>query len=239
MFQMFTPAWGGTAAEALAAFRFVRLDGSGNFVYCDTEHENVVGLTADACSSGGNPSLAAWGFSGLLDASGAISKGDLLMVGANGVVVSASAKRRGWVVGRAFAAASGSKVNAFTFAPYYRDLDAVGQVDITTAGAGTYTAANWQVGYIERDCAGAGRTDTTDTAANLIAGLGLDADGKSASLAVKNVSDAAEAITFAGGTGVTLRSVEDTGAQGELSILKLIRTSSTTCDLWITSIAVA
>lgn len=77
--------------------------------------------------------------------------------------------------------------------------------NITTAGAGTYTAAQLLNGLITRDPNGAARTDTTDTAANIIAALGLDANYKEAEAVVVNTADAAETITLAGGTGVTLK----------------------------------
>ncbi len=43
--------------------------------------------------------------------------------------------------------------------------------EINTAGAGTYLAAHLVKGTIVRDCTGASRTDTLDTAANLVGAL--------------------------------------------------------------------
>lgn len=79
--------------------------------------------------------------------------------------------------------------------------------NITTAGAGTYTAANLLTGRITRDPNGANRTDTTDTAANIIAaaGLALTADYQEKDCLIVNTADAAETITLAGGVGVTLK----------------------------------
>lgn len=77
--------------------------------------------------------------------------------------------------------------------------------NITTAGAGTYTAANLLTGRITRDPTGGDRTDTTDTAANLISGLGLDANYRERECLIVNTADAAETITLAGGVGVTLK----------------------------------
>ena len=56
---------------------------------------------------------------------------------------------------------------------------------------------------ILRDPTGAGRTDTTDTAANLIAACVPD-PGDMHTVLVKNTADAAEALTIAAGTTVTL-----------------------------------
>lgn len=72
---------------------------------------------------------------------------------------------------------------------------------IATAGAGTYTAANLLTGIIVRDCAGAGRTDTLDTAANLVAAITGVKVGDTLRVHVINGSDAAETITLAAGTG--------------------------------------
>lgn len=76
---------------------------------------------------------------------------------------------------------------------------------LATVGAGTYTAALLATGTIRRDPAGDDRTDTTDTAANIISALGLDADYKEATVLIVNTAEAAETITLAGGTGVTLK----------------------------------
>lgn len=96
---------------------------------------------------------------------------------------------------------------------------------ITTAGAGTYTAAQLLNGVIARDPNGAGRTDTTDTAANIITGLGLNADYKEAEVVVVNTADAAETITLAGGSGVTLKGAI-TIAQNQSTRLAIMRTGA-------------
>ncbi|MET0263236.1 MAG: hypothetical protein ABW223_10090, partial [Rariglobus sp.] len=75
---------------------------------------------------------------------------------------------------------------------------------LATAGAGTYTGALLAGGVILRDPAGASRTDTTATAAQIIASLGLSQNYQEKSVLVVNTADAAETITLAGGTGVTL-----------------------------------
>lgn len=75
---------------------------------------------------------------------------------------------------------------------------------ISTAGAGTYTAANIAGGIILRDPAGDNRTDTTGTAADILAQFLGAKVGSSFELIVRNTADAAETITVAGGTGVTI-----------------------------------
>lgn len=104
---------------------------------------------------------------------------------------------------------------------------------ITTAGAETYTAAQIAGGLIDRDPAGAGRTDTTDTAANLISELNLENDGEAFECLVVNTADAAEAITIAGGTGVTVKNAGQTIGQNEAAILVFRRTGAATIDLYI------
>lgn len=109
----------------------------------------------------------------------------------------------------------------------------LGLTDLTTAGAETYTAAQLKGGLITRDPNGAGRTDTTDTAANLIAGLGLDDDGDSHQCRLINTADAAEAITLQGGTGVTVANAGQTVGQNESALLVFRRTSATAVTLYV------
>lgn len=98
---------------------------------------------------------------------------------------------------------------------------------VTTAGAGTYTAAGFATGLIKRDPNGASRTDTTPTAAQLIAGLGLTANYQYKFCTIHNNADAAETITLAAGTNVTLKGTI-TAEQGTVIRLCVVRTSSTT-----------
>jgi hypothetical protein len=68
-----------------------------------------------------------------------------------------------------------------------------------TAGARTYTAAELLSGIIVQDCAGADRTDTLPTAAQLIAALTSPVVGQRVDCDVVNGSDADETITIAAG----------------------------------------
>ena len=72
-----------------------------------------------------------------------------------------------------------------------------------TAGALTITAAMLLAGILVRDPNGAGRTDTLDTAANIVAAVPDAKVGDVISLLIVNGADAAEAITLQGGTGGT------------------------------------
>ncbi len=72
---------------------------------------------------------------------------------------------------------------------------------VATAGAGTITAAMILTETYVRDCAGASRTDTLDTAANIVAAVPGAKVGDVLELLVINGSDAAETITLAAGTG--------------------------------------
>jgi len=109
-----------------------------------------------------------------------------------------------------------------------------GLTNDTTAGNLTITAAFLLTGLITRDPNGAGRTDTTDTAANIIAGIpALSVDGAVWPVILINTADAAEAITLAGGTGVTISNVGQTIAQNESALLLFRRTSSTAITLYI------
>lgn len=105
---------------------------------------------------------------------------------------------------------------------------------INTAGDATYTAANLAGGLIERDPNGAPRNDTTDSAAAIIAALGLMADGDSRICYLFNASDGvAETITLAGGTGVTVKN--PTLLLGVLGMARLLmrRTGASTLALYL------
>lgn len=110
----------------------------------------------------------------------------------------------------------------------------LGLTNITTAGNETYTAAQLATGLITRDPNGGGRTDTTDTAANILAALPVLAnDGDTFEVRLINTADAAEVITLAAGSNVTISNVGQTLAQNESALLLFRRTSSTTVTLYI------
>lgn len=83
---------------------------------------------------------------------------------------------------------------------------------LTTAGAGTITAAMLTGGILTRSGPGAGFTDTTDTAANIVAALAGQANLNVGGYAVPNgttdrliyINTVAFAMTLAAGSGVTL-----------------------------------
>lgn len=103
--------------------------------------------------------------------------------------------------------------------------------NVTTAGAGTYSAAAIVGGLITRDPNGGDRTDTTATAALILAAaqaVGLLVNNyDSLFFTVINTADAAETITLAGGVGVTLQGIGTIG-QNSMDKFELFRTSSTT-----------
>ena len=95
-----------------------------------------------------------------------------------------------------------------------------------TAGNETISASELLGGYYLRDCAGANRTDTTDTAANIVAAIDNAKVGTSRLFFVKNTSDAAETLTIAGGTGVTITGTA-TVAQDNTKIFLVLLTNVT------------
>lgn len=102
---------------------------------------------------------------------------------------------------------------------------------IATAGAGTYTAAQIATGVIVRDCAGASRADTLDTAAALIALIPqLFNDYGEYSFLVYNNSGGAYTITLTAGASITTQGTM-TIAQNSANRVILIRTSATTLVL--------
>lgn len=109
-----------------------------------------------------------------------------------------------------------------------------GLTNYTTAGNYSIVAAALASGLITRDPNGGARTDTFDTAANIIAGIpSLSYDGAVATCFYINTADAAEAITFAANTGVTISNVGQTLAQNESALLVIRRTSSTAVTIYI------
>lgn len=103
-----------------------------------------------------------------------------------------------------------------------------------TAGAITLTAAMLKTGLITRDPNGANRTDTFDTAANILAAIpALANDGDIFRVYLINTADAAETITLAVAAGLTIANVGQTLAQNEAAMLLLRRTSSTTIVVYI------
>jgi len=112
-------------------------------------------------------------------------------------------------------------------------VPSIAVTNIANAGAGTYSAEAIAGGLITRDPNGAGRTDTTATAAAIIAACNLTADGDTVKCYVVNTADAAEVITLAGGDGVTISNVGQTVAQNESAVLLFRRASSTTVTLYV------
>lgn len=107
-------------------------------------------------------------------------------------------------------------------------FDSITVTSLATAGAGTYTAAHMKGGVILRDPAGAARTDTTSTAALLVAAIPAAAVGGAVRFQVRNDSDAVgELITLAGGTGCTLNPTDIVIKPGETKELLAILTNVT------------
>lgn len=76
---------------------------------------------------------------------------------------------------------------------------------LTTAGVVTYTAAQLLGGLILRDPNGAGRSDVTPTATQILALFeGKATIGQGFRFTIRNTADAAETITVTAGSGVTL-----------------------------------
>ena len=88
------------------------------------------------------------------------------------------------------------------------DIDRRAATSYSTAGAATLTAALLKSGRLVRNPNGGAVTDTTDTAANLISGLGLTSDCDQVECYIYNSADAAETITLAAGSGVTFKTHE-------------------------------
>lgn len=76
---------------------------------------------------------------------------------------------------------------------------------VATAGSGvTLTAAQLLGGLITHDTSSSGRTDTLDTAANIVNAIEGAAVGSTISFLIRNASAGAGSITLVAGTGGTL-----------------------------------
>lgn len=143
----------------------------------------------------------------------------------SGTVTAGAATVSGTTTSGALTVTGASSLAAVTTTGLEKNAPSATPANITTAGAGTYTAANLAVGIITRDPNGTNRTDTTDTAANLITGLALSADYQERYCYIVNTADAAETITLAGGVGVTLKGTI-TIAQNQATYLAIFRTGA-------------
>jgi len=108
---------------------------------------------------------------------------------------------------------------------------------VTTAGAENLTINRMRDGIYDRDPNGGARTDTTDTAADIVGNPGFAAAiGDTLTFYIVNVADAAEVLTIAGGTGVTVKG-DATIAQNEsrVGVLRMdnVTASSEACTLYL------
>jgi len=110
--------------------------------------------------------------------------------------------------------------------PVYSEGGFINQaITIATAGPVTYTMPQILAGLILRDAAGANRTDTTPTAAQVVAGIAEVKVGSAADFFVRNISGGAFTITVQGGAGVT--GTVPAIAQGASTHMALVVTNAT------------
>lgn len=102
---------------------------------------------------------------------------------------------------------------------------------VSTAGAGTYTAANLLTGKIVRDPASGNRVDTLDTAANLVAAIPGVAVGDEITVKVINDAAGANTVTIAAGSGGTFGSTNKTHVLAQnTSTMLIIRITNITAS---------
>ena len=95
----------------------------------------------------------------------------------------------------------------------------------------TLTAANILAGLVVHTTVTGAATVTTDTAANIVSGCGLTANGMS--IVCYYVNDGNQTATFAGGTGVTIVDASQTVATKKSAILLFYRVSATAVTCFI------
>ena len=104
-----------------------------------------------------------------------------------------------------------------------------------TAGDLTLTAAMLLGGLILRDPNGGARTDTTDTAALIVAAFPNAVVGSSFNVTIRNTADAAETITVAGGAGVTTSgtmTIAQNNTREFVVVLDNVTESSEACTIY-------
>jgi hypothetical protein len=105
---------------------------------------------------------------------------------------------------------------------------------INTAGNATYTAANLLTGIIVRDCNGAGRSDTLDTAAAIVAAVkAVDSGvnvGDIVCCDIINGSAGATNITLGAGTGGAFDANQTSGSR------TVIQNTSKTISIRLTNV---
>lgn len=104
---------------------------------------------------------------------------------------------------------------------------------IATAGPVTYTAAQLLGGLILRATTGAARSDTTPTAALIVAAISGALAGRSFEFTIRNDAGAAETITLLAGVGVTLSGTM-TIAQNNMRRFRLVITNAGTATEAVT-----
>ena len=119
------------------------------------------------------------------------------------------------------------------FVPSRGGVVPVAAADLTAASDQTLTVAQLEAGVLTRDPNGAARTDTTPTAALIEARFPRLQVNDYFCVFLINTADAAEAITLAGGTGVTLSNVGQTIGQNEAALLLFRKTATDAFTVYI------
>jgi hypothetical protein len=114
-----------------------------------------------------------------------------------------------------------------------RACDVLTVTDYTTAGNYAITAAAIAGGIITRDPNGSARTDTLPLGTALDTELPDLRNGGAVTCYYINTANAAEAITLAANTGVTISNVDQTIAQSEAALLVLQKTATATYVCYI------
>ena len=99
---------------------------------------------------------------------------------------------------------SGNVVNTGGIVTGALNADFVTVTTDTTAGANTWSAAEFIGGLCLRDTAGDNRSDVTPTAAQIVAAITNCKVGTAFRVIIRNTADADETITVTAGSGVTL-----------------------------------
>jgi len=95
----------------------------------------------------------------------------------------------------------------------------------------TLSVAQIKAGILVHTSTTGGGTVTTDTAANIIAGVPLTTNGQA--VTCYYINDGSQTLTFAGGTDVTIADTGSTVLTNEAAIIVFFRTAATTVTAYI------
>ncbi len=228
------------AAEDLSNYRyhFVKINTSGEVRLLDSAAEIPDGVLQNTPESGEEATVRILGISKVV-ANAGISEGTFIkpeyVSGTDNGKAQAATSDKKLICGRVIGASSSEDdLVSVLLTPFVGLSPKKTSIStITTADNTTLTTAQMLGGFIDRECSGGARTDTTPDASDLIAAMPDAQAGDSFDLIIRNSSAAANTLTIAAGSGITLDADNtDTVAQGYTRIYRVVLTGAATATMY-------